>query len=155
MLEQGGREDRKDNDLFFTCSLIDYIARKTKNTRVDIVDALGKERLEKIYDLADIYHSDNIERVSDDFIEECGIKQGTFDNVGKCMYAIPTHWDIGKVYKRLIKQVAQIKKIDVIEALIVVYHSFVSEKIDDYNSSMYYENPSYLLECFLENKLVE
>ncbi len=63
--------------------------------------------------------------------------------------------DIGKVYKRLIKQVAQIKKIDVIEALIAVYHSFVSEKIDDYNSSMYYENPSYLLECFLENKLVE
>lgn len=26
-----GREDQKANDLFFTCSLIDYIARKTKN----------------------------------------------------------------------------------------------------------------------------
>ena len=26
-----GRENQKDNDLFFTCSLIDYIARKTKN----------------------------------------------------------------------------------------------------------------------------
>lgn len=25
-----GRESRKDNDLFFTCGLIDYIARKTK-----------------------------------------------------------------------------------------------------------------------------
>ena len=30
---QNGREDQKENDLFFTCSLIDYIARKTKNTR--------------------------------------------------------------------------------------------------------------------------
>ena len=37
-----GREPQKDNDLFFTCSLIDYIARKTKNTRRDVVNALGK-----------------------------------------------------------------------------------------------------------------
>ena len=25
-----GRESKKDNDLFYTCSLIDYIARKTR-----------------------------------------------------------------------------------------------------------------------------
>jgi len=55
MKENCGRENPKDNDLFFTCSLIDYIARKTKNTRKDVVNALGKERLEKIYELADIY----------------------------------------------------------------------------------------------------
>lgn len=30
------------------------------------------------------------------------------------------------------------------DALIKVYNSFLSEKIDDYNSSMYYENPFYL-----------
>ena len=41
-----GREDKKSNDLFFTCSLIDYIARKTKNRRCDIVDALGRESIE-------------------------------------------------------------------------------------------------------------
>ena len=56
------RDPAKENDLFFTCSLIDYIARNTKNTRADIVNALGKKNLEKIYDLADIYHSNNIER---------------------------------------------------------------------------------------------
>ena len=39
-----GREDSKANDLFYTCSLIDYIARKTKNRRKDIVDALGEDR---------------------------------------------------------------------------------------------------------------
>ena len=107
---ENGREARKDNDLFFTCALIDYIARKTKNTRADVVNALGKKRLDKIYDLADIYHSDNIDRVSEDFIEEAQIKKGNFDNVGECQYAIPTHWDIGKVYKRLIKQVSKKEK---------------------------------------------
>ena len=149
-----GREDKKDNDLFFTCSLIDYIARKTKNVRSVVVNQLGRERLKKIYDLADVYHSDNIEQVSDDFIAEAKITEGTFDNVGDCGYTIPSHWDIGKVYKRLIKQVAQEKNVDVIDALIEVYNSFISSKIDDYNSSVYYENPSYIFESFRCNKLL-
>ena len=149
-----GRENRKDNDLFFTCSLIDYIARKTKNTRADVVNKLGKDRIEKIYDLADVYHSDNIDRVSDDFIEEAGIQQGYFDNVGDCGYAIPTHWDIGKVYKRLIKMAAEDEKISIVDALFKVYNSFISAKIDDYNSSVYYENPSYIFECYKENNML-
>ena len=149
-----GRENRKDNDLFFTCALIDYIARKTKNTRAAVVNALGKKCLERIYELADVYHCDNIDRVSADFIEEAGIQAGTFDNVADCKYAIPSHWDIGKVYKRLIKQVAKEENISIIEALIKVYNSFLSPKIDDYNSSMYYENPSYLFECYRENRVI-
>lgn len=153
-MDKTGREPAKENDLFFTCSLIDYIARKTKNTRRDTVNLLGKRNIEKIYDLADIYHSDNIARVSDDFIKAAGIKTGNFDNVADCTYAIPTHWDIGKVYKRLIKSVAEYDQIDVIEALFKVYNSFISNKIDDYNSSMYYENPSYLLECYLSNQVI-
>ena len=153
-MENVGRESAKDNDLFFTCSLIDHISRKTKNTRTEVVNALGEKNLAKIYDLADIYHSDNIDRVSDDFIRKAEIKMGNFDNVSACKYAIPSYWDIGKVYKRLIRAVAECEKIDVIEALLKVYNSFISSKIDDYNSSMYYENPSYLLECYLENKVI-
>ena len=151
---ESGRKNQKDNDLFFTCALIDYISRKTKNTRKTVVNALGKQRLEKIYDLSDVYHSDNIDRVSDDFIEEAGILTGTFDNVADCKYAIPSHWDIGKVYKRLIKQVANEEQIGVIDALVKVYNSFLSPKIDDYNSSMYYENPAYLFECYRENRVI-
>jgi len=154
MKDNRGREYSTDNDLFFTCSLIDYIARKTRNTRADVVNALGKKRLEKIYDLADVYHSDNIERVSDDFIREADIESGNFDNVKDCSYSIPSHWDIGKVYKRLIKEVAKKSGIETIDALIEVYNSFISPKIDDYNSSMYYENPSYLSECYFENKVI-
>lgn len=149
-----GRESKKDNDLFYTCSLIEYIARKTKNTRADIVNQLGQKRLEKIYELADVYHSDNIDRVSDDFIEEAQISIGLFDNVGECKYSIPSYWDIGKVYKRLIKRVAEYEDIAIIDALIKVYHSFISAKIDDYNSSVYYENPSYIFESYKENRML-
>ena len=132
-----GRESKKDNDLFYTCSLIDYIARKTKNTRADIVNDIGKKSLENIYDLADIYHCDNIDSVSEEFIEKCNIQDGKFDNVGECKYAIPTYWDIGKVYKRLIKKVSENEGVPVIDALIKVYNSFISEKIDDYNFNSY------------------
>ena len=154
MMQQIARETPKDNDLFYTCSLIDYIARKTKNTRADVVNKLGKKRLEKIYDLADVYHCDNVERVSDDYIEEAGIQDGNYDNVGQCHYSIPSYWDIGKVYKRLIKQVSESENISVIDALMKVYNSFISPKIDDYNSSVYYENPSYLYECYKENTML-
>ena len=148
-----GRENKQANDLFYVCSLIDYIARKTKNHRKDVVNALGKENIKKLYDLADIYHSDNINKVSDGFIQEVSLTEGDFDNVGDCSYGIPTHWDIGKVYKRLILGVAEAKKIDLIDALFEVYNSFISEKIDDYNSSFYYEFSGNILISYLQGKI--
>lgn len=75
-------------------------------------------------------------------------------NVGDCGYAVPTHWDIGKVYKRLIKMAAEDENISIVDALFKVYNSFISPKIDDYNSSVYYENPSYIFECYKENKML-
>lgn len=148
-----GRESQKQNDLFYLCSLIDYMARKTHNHRNVIVDALGRQRLEHILELADIYHCDNIDRVSDDFIEECQIPRGDFDNVSTCKYAIPSHWDIGKVYKRLILMVAGHDQADIVSTLITVYHSWICSYLDDYNSSFYYENPQFIFESYQLGKI--
>ena len=104
--------------------------------------------------MADIYHSDNIDRVSDDFTKEAKISTGNFNNVSACQYAIPSHWDIGKVYKRLIKSVAEYEKIGIIDALFKVYNSFINTKIDDYNSGAYLESTIYLLDCFLQNRMI-
>ena len=145
---------RRITIFFFTCALIDYIARKTKNTRTDVVNRLGKEQISKIFELAGIYHCDNPERVCDDFIESAHIETGTFDNIADCGYAVPSYWDIGKVYKRLIKMVAEDKKTDVIDALFEVYNSFISPAIDDYNSSFYYENPLFIFECYKAKKIL-
>jgi len=145
---------RRITIFFFTCALIDYIARKTKNTRTDVVNRLGKEQVSKIFELAGIYHCDNPERVCDDFIESAHIETGTFDNIADCGYAVPSYWDIGKVYKRLIKMVAEDKKTDVIDALFEVYNSFISPAIDDYNGSFYYENPLFIFECYKAKKML-
>ena len=47
MTENNGRENAKDNDLFFTCSLIDYIARKTKIQERTLSMLWGKTVLKK------------------------------------------------------------------------------------------------------------
>ena len=40
---------KNNNNLFFVCSLIEYIARKTKNRRSDIVIQLGND-IQQIYE---------------------------------------------------------------------------------------------------------
>lgn len=109
---------------------------------------MGKSNIDKIYDLANIYHSDNIDSGSDDFIQKAHITQGSFDNVAVAKYALPSHWDIGKVYKRLILGIVCEKEISVIDALFEAYNSFISDKIEDFNSSFYYDAPQNILNAF-------
>lgn len=149
-----GREDKKLNDLFFTCSLIECIGRRTCNERVFIVDTLGRETIEKIYDLADVYHCEDIKNIADDFIEKLGIPNGTFDNVSTCKYDVPTVWDIGKVFKRLIRDIALDENIPIVDALFKAYHSFICAKIEDFNSSVFYDAPQNIFLAYKHNSFI-
>jgi hypothetical protein len=144
-----GREEKDGNNLFFLCSLIEYIGRKTKNHRNVIVNALGKEKLQHIFDLADVYHCENIDKITFDLIKKHKIEERTFDNISDAKYTIPTHWDIGKVYKRLIIEISAKQNKTLIDALIEVYNSWLSRQIEDFNSSVYYESPAYLYASYL------
>ena len=144
-----GREEKNSNHLFFLCSLIEYIGRKTKNHRSVVVNALGKEKLQHIFELADVYHCENIDKLTFDLIKKHKIEERVFDNIAGAQYAIPTHWDIGKVYKRLIIDVSNKQNKALIDALIEVYGSWLSRKIEDFNSSVYYESPEYLYASYV------
>ena len=146
-------ESKEENDLFYTCSLIEYISRKTKNTKKSVVEKLGIKNIKKIYDLAEVYHCENIDKISDEFIEKADIKLGDYDVISKCEYNVPTYWEIGRVYQRLIIMVNNDKD-KYIDTLIEILTSWIIENIDNYNSSMYYENPSYIYECYKEGKIL-
>ena len=141
-----------DNDLFYLCSLIEYIARKTHNTKEYVVNKIGKDFLVKIYNLAEVYHSENIDKVSDEIINECNIENGNY-KIDNCKSRVPSYFEIGAVYERLIKQISGSKE-DYIDNLIKVLTSWIKTKIDNYDSSMYYENPSYIYECYKEGKVL-
>ena len=63
-----GRMTTKENDLFYQCGLIDYIGRKNKKHRSVVVNALGSNELQHIYDFADVCHCENIGEVADELI---------------------------------------------------------------------------------------
>ena len=144
--------NKSDNDLFYLCSLIEYISRKTNNTKKYVVNKMGKEMLKKIYMLADVYHSENIDKVSDEVIAKANIEMGNYSNT-HYKNRIPGYFEIGSVYQRLIKAVSDDESV-YIDKLIEVLSSWIIEKLDNYDSSMYYENPSYIYACYKAGKVL-
>lgn len=145
--------DIEKNNLFYVCSLIEFIGRKTKNRRSTIVKILGKKELKRQLELAEVNHCLSFEQVSDEIIEEFNIKEGDFDSVGLCKYVVPSFQAIGKEYQRLIIDVLS-EENNVIEVLYSVFESFISDEISDFNSSIYYSSPEYLKYSYLEGKLL-
>ncbi|MBP5212719.1 MAG: hypothetical protein J6Z30_07670 [Pyramidobacter sp.] len=135
---------KRDDALFYLCSLIEFIGRRRKLERSRVVDALGEETLRRIYDYADVFHCEPIEKTADDFIRLCAVPEGVFDNVAACRYRVPDYWMIGEVYERLIEDV---NDGDVIETLRRVYASWISEALSDYNTDFYYQPRDYVSEC--------
>lgn len=142
---------KNDNNLFFVCSLIEFIGREVKLKRSDVVKALGEDVIRRIYNFADVFHCEPIAKVADDFITMCNIKSGDYDNVRECKYEVPDYWTIGEVYERLIED---IEENDVIAALLEVYGSWISDAISNYNSDFFYQPRDYIRECYKEKQVI-
>ena len=135
---------QEQNDYFYVCSLIEYIARQTKNKRGLVTGLLGLKGIKKLLDDAPVNHCLSFEQVSDEIIEEYKIPQGEFDTITGCQYVIPSFMDIGKLYSILIEDCAQPGNEP--EELMRLFSSFISDEISDFRTGVYYQNPSYL-EC--------
>lgn len=136
--------EKEKNDYFYVCSLIEYIARQTQNRRGVIVNALGRDGIEKqLYD-AEVNHCLTFEQVGDEIIERYHISKGEFDTITDCMYTVPGFMDIGKLYSIMIEDCAETGK--EVDELMKIFSSFISDEISNFQSDLYYQNPSYL-EC--------
>lgn len=141
---------KNDIDLFFTCSLIEFIGRQQKQKRSAVVEFLGKDTIKRIYDYADVFHCEPIEKVADDFITMCHIPADSFDNVSKCRYDVPDYWTIGEVYERLIEDLCDYSGKNLIDGIVEVYSSWIDEAISNYNTDFYYQSREYIHECYKE-----
>ena len=141
------------NDLFYVCSLIEYIARKTANRRRIVVEALGEAGIKKQLLDAGVNHCLSFEQVSDELIEQYHIPTGDFDTITGCKYSIPCYLDIGKLYAIMIEDCAEPGK----EAseLIQIFSSFISDEISNFKTGLYYETPSYLECSYQEGRLLD
>lgn len=139
--------EKEKNDFFYVCSLIEFIARQTKNKRGVITQTLRKEGIEKQLHDAGVNHCLSFEQVSDEIIEQYKIPAGDFDTITGCKYTIPSYMDIGKLYSIMIEHCAEPGK--EVDELMKIFSSFISDKISDFKTDIYYQNPSYL-ECSYE-----
>ncbi len=142
-----------DNSLFFLCSLIEFIGRQQKQSRGRIVEFLGENVIKRIYDYADVFHCEPIEKVADDFISRCQIPMDDYDNVKSCRYEVPDYWTIGEVYERLIEDLKKNSGKELIDCIKEVYASWINDAISNYNTDFYYQSRDYIYECFKEGQV--
>ena len=146
---------KNNSALFYTCSLIEFIGRQQKLKRSELVQLLGKKTITRIYDYADVFHCEPIEKTADDFITNLNLPKGDFDNVASCRYTLPDYWTIGEVYERLIEDVTGKDEEHIIDNLVEVYTSWIDDAISNYNSDFYYQSRDYIYICYKEGEICE
>ena len=146
---------KNNSALFYTCSLIEFIGRKRKLRRSELVKYMGREAIDRIYRYADVFHCEPIEKTADDFITKLDIPEGDFDNVASCRYTVPDYWTIGEVYERLIEDVAGDDEEHITDTLVEVYSSWIDMAISNYNTDFYYQSREYIYLCYREGRICE
>lgn len=144
-----------ENDIYYVCSLIEYISRITKNKRADVVNAIGINGLQHLINVADVNHCLSFEQVSDEIVEEYQITHGNYDSVGRCKYKVPNFLSIGKNYQRLISDIKSESDKSYVEIMLEVFNSFISEAMSDFNSSVYYSSREYFKACYDEGYILD
>lgn len=144
--------EKQKDDIYYVCSLIEFIARKTKNHRQDVIWHFSKADVERQLRLAEVNHCLSFEQVADELIEDYGISDGDFDTVKECRYDVPSFLSIGMLYQELV--LSTMKTEDAAQGIIDIFSSFISDEISDFNSNVYYTNPDYLRCSYLEGKML-
>ena len=132
------------NDIYFVCYMIERIARKLHQHNRYVVERMGENGLYRQLSLASTTHCLNPLQVEDEWIEEYHMEKGSFDITNiNLSYTdkVPSPTQMGKVYARLIQSVSNPDNL--LQVFRQVYNSPVSDTIDNYNCSAYYE-PSYV-----------
>ena len=144
--------EKQKDDIYYVCSLIEFIARRTKNHRQDVIRHFSKADIERQLRLAEVNHCLSFEQVADELIEDHAIPEGEFDTVKECRYEVPSFLSIGMLYQELV--LSTMKGEDAVQGIIDIFSSFISDEISDFNSNVYYTNPDYLRCSYLEGRML-
>ena len=144
--------EKQKNDVLYVCSLIETIARKTKNHRQDVIRHFTKAGIERQLRLAEVNHCLSFEQVSDELIEDLNIPDGDFDTAAECRYTVPSAISIGMLYQGLV--LSTMKDDDAAQAILDVFSSFITDELSDFKYNVYYTNPDYLRCSYLEGKML-
>ena len=136
-------ENTCHEDIVYTASIMEKVARDTKNTIRDVARYVGFDYMAYVAEYADVNHCLPLQQVADEMVEDNVIPTGSFDNITQRQYKVPSVIDIGKVYARLVRDSeADVEAYP--QALYKVLTSEITEMISDFNASWYYASSSEL-----------
>ena len=144
--------EKQKDDLYYVCCLLEFVARKTKNHRQDVIQYFTKKDIERQLKHAQVNHCLSLEQVSDEVIEDFEIQEGSFDTVAECRYEVPSVTSIGMLYQELV--LSTMENEDAAQGILNIFASFITDEISDFNSNVYYTNPDYLRCSYLAGKML-
>ena len=71
-------EDIEKDDLYFTCYMIERVARHLHQRNRYVVNAIGKDEFYHLLSVANVLHSENPLKVEDDWIKDYDLKAGDY-----------------------------------------------------------------------------
>lgn len=139
-----GKDTR--NDIYYTASLLEYLARKTGNRREDLARHLGVEGIAAIYRFADVNHCLPFDQVAEELIQAHQIPSGSFFPEARLQAEgrpLPRPTQIGKSYANLVCDIQQDPALYP-QALYDILCSKISTWMTEYYSAFYYSPRDYI-----------
>ena len=93
-------EKEKDN-IYYVCTLLEYLSRKTHNDRKTIIEYFSKQDVEHLLYVAEVNHCLSFDQVSDELIEDFQIQSGNYDAETECKHTTSSVTSVGAAYQRL------------------------------------------------------
>lgn len=144
------------SDIIYVCALIEHTGRVTHQRNHDIVKIIGIDGIAWQLEHAQTSHCLTFDETSEELIEEYKIPQGNFDSVGNCTDDVPLPIHVARTYKSLVVNIFEnSNQSSLAEVIYEVFTSFISDEISNFNTSTFYENPSYIYHSYLEGELLD
>ena len=147
-------DDQLYDNLVFTGTIVEILARETANMRSHVMNCLGKDNLYHIYRTADVWHCLPMERVLEEVIADfCDtpLAEGNNPIWKSTMYKLVEKPRVAaKIIPRMVERLAS----DVNEAFDLwwdLYHSWMEHDLFDFDDIVYWQSTEYHLESYQNN----
>lgn len=130
-----------ENDITYTCYLIEYVSRLTLQRNKATVNKIGKEGIYHIMCFIEQYQILDPREASDEILEDFNLDIGNFvitDISPQYFTGVPDEYRMGLKYGELVLD-TKLGDESYAEAIIRVYNNPVCEVIDDYECNAYEE----------------
>ena len=140
-----------DHGLVFTCGFIEHVGRVCGIKRSVAVEAFGHDNISRLYNLADVFHSQSLEDNFIDWEERVTFPRGDYNTHINAQFRVPSEYAVGKVFARLIQEL----DLSPVDGIFSVYNSFIADLICDYSNHVIFTPINELALSYREGALIK